>query len=129
MALRNRAAQPAHTTPQGSAPALTFEVIDGTGPALDPSPDDFELGIDTQEVDEHTEDGTVRFLPGEFYYRRAIRAAYASFNLVEMNGIARAVVTEHQLLKEWVRRRLGYIPPKWTVHPDEAAEKNWELLP
>lgn len=132
MALKKRAERYAiRSQPQRTAPAITFEVIEGSGvPAISkPSPDDFELIIDTQEVDEHIDDGTARYLPGEFYYRRAVRRAHTSWDVNSLQALALAVVDEHQRLKEWVRRRLGYIPPKWCVHPDEAAEKNWELKP
>lgn len=64
------------------------------------------------------------YRPSGFYYRRALRR---TDNADELRAIALAVVAEHERLKAWVRDELGYIPPKWTVHPDEAAAKGWEL--
>lgn len=63
------------------------------------------------------------YRPSGFYYRRALRRTR---NADELRAIGLAVVAEHERLKEWVRE-LGYIPPKWTVHPEEAADKGWEL--
>lgn len=64
------------------------------------------------------------YRPSGYYYRRALRRTN---NAEELRAIGLAVVSEHERLKAWVRDELGCIPPKWTVHPEEAAEKDWEL--
>jgi hypothetical protein len=64
------------------------------------------------------------YRPSGYYFRRALRRTN---DADELRALALAIVTEHERLKAWVRDELGYIPPKWTVHPDEAADKGWEL--
>lgn len=66
----------------------------------------------------------LNYRPSGFYYRRAVRRAQSK---EEAQAIALSVITEHERLKAWVREELGVIPPKWTVHLDEAEEKGWDL--
>lgn len=70
------------------------------------------------------ENAQLSYRPSGFYYRRALRRAQT---VEEAQAIGLAVIAEHERLKAWVREELGFIPPKWTVHPDEAADKGWEL--
>lgn len=65
--------------------------------------------------------GHLVFKPSSFYYRRAVRA---SSSVEELRDLALAVISEDERLREWVREQ-GLIPPKFTVHIDEAREKGW----
>lgn len=63
----------------------------------------------------------VKYRPGSYYYRRAIRNIQ---DCEQIRLIAFMLVREHEELRAWVRDQ-GLIPPKFTVLAEEARDKGW----
>lgn len=66
----------------------------------------------------------VTYKPSVFYFRKALREAVT---LAKAVAIGMALCRELEQLKAWVREQ-GLYPPKWTVPPEEAAEKGWGII-
>lgn len=65
----------------------------------------------------------ISYKPSSWYFRQALRATDDPETL---RAVGLCVVSELEMLKEWVRAQ-GLIPPKNCILRAEAEEKGWPV--